>query len=164
MTNWEEIEDFPDYAINDRGEVLHIDKQHIVPPRLNQQGFLMVTLKEPNTTGSQKTRTVTTLVAKAFIEPPPNQHFNSVIHRDGDRQNVSADNLMWRPRWFAVRYHKQFLSDPPKVHVYVADTDEVLHIRECSMKYGLLEMDIYKNIMSGTPTWPINYDIRRYEE
>jgi hypothetical protein len=77
---------------------------------VNKEGITYVGLIAD---GVQQKRTIAHLVAKAFLDPPPNSGFDSVIHLDGDRFNFSADNLMWRPRWFAMRFHRQFLTKAP---------------------------------------------------
>lgn len=157
---WMQIEEFPEYSVSYEG---HIQKgTRLVPTRLNNQGFLMVTLSEDK---RQFTRSVSLLVAKAFLDPPPNSSFNSVIHLDGDRSNVNFENLMWRPRWFAQQFHKQFERKPyTEEPYYVVDTDEVMTMREAAMKYGLLEKKIFLGVYNHQPVWPLMFEFREWKE
>ena len=70
---------------------------------MNQYGVVFVGLFNRG----QHKKGVARLVAQAFIERnfPA---YNTPINIDGDRWNNSVNNLAWRPRWFAVKYNRQF--------------------------------------------------------
>jgi hypothetical protein len=56
----------------------------------------------------QYTRAVSHLVAEAFLPPPHNHYFDTVVQLDTDRENCHFENLVWRPRWFSIKYTTQF--------------------------------------------------------
>lgn len=160
---WKSIPGFWDYAISDDGMVLNTKRNRLIPTRLNQQGVRMVTIT--NDEGLQKTKTVGLMVARAFLPPPPNDAYNSVIHLDGNKKNCHADNLAWRPRWFAIKYHKQFDEPPIDQAVYLTDTDEVFeNIRDACKKYGLLEKQVYLDLWNQGGVWPQGWIFREYRE
>ena len=55
----------------------------------------------------QYKRSVALLVAKAFLKQP-SEFFDTPINLNGDRLDNQVINLMWRPRWFAIKYNRQF--------------------------------------------------------
>lgn len=149
----------PDYEIDQYGNLRNRRTGTEINARMNAQGFLMSNLKVDD---KYKTRSIALLVAEAHLdEDERSPAFDSVIHLDGDRTNCSIDNLMWRPRWFVIRYHKQFNYPPIRSHVYLVDTDEYfMDLREPSMKYGILERDIQTSLVNGNPVWPVSYEFR----
>jgi hypothetical protein len=114
--------------------------------------------------GKQYRRSVSGLVAQAFLDDPVREDFNTPIHLDGDRKNCRADNLEWRPRWFAVNYHKERLNPPfPKWtrDIRLMDTLEIFdNPSQAAVKYGLLERDIHKAIVQGLTVFPFNYEFQ----
>ena len=97
-------------------------------------------------------------MAKAFL-PPPSDVFDTPINLDGNRFNCAVDNLMCRPRWFAVRYNQQFTHGrydrPLGRPVTAIETGEVFpdsFLAAC--RYGLLERDLVLSIEHNTVTWP----------
>ena len=93
------------------------------------------------------------MVADAFVDGKTDL-FNTPIHLDGDRENCSAENLMWRPRWFAVQFHRQFQSpefynESPRI--FNVDTgEEYDSVRECCIDQGLYYNDVYRSYIHGT--------------
>jgi hypothetical protein len=153
---WVEIPDFPGYAVSDRGRVLNTHTDLIKTPTPNQQGIASVLLMQ---NGVQCRRSVTKLVANAFLEPIPHRPlFDTPINLDGDRLNNAIENLEWRPRWFAAKYHAQFKGPRPfGFHgpVELIQTGEVFDdVRECAMRYGLLEKEIILAAHTKIPVFP----------
>lgn len=108
MEQWREIEEFDHYLVSDQGNVASTeDHNAMLKQTLNQQGIPSVGLRS---TGDHKTyrRAVARLVANAFLPPPHEDHFDTPINLNGDRLDNRAVNLEWRPRWYAIKYHKQF--------------------------------------------------------
>lgn len=96
------------------------------------------------------TRSVALIVAEAYLAPPRNEAYNSIIHLDGDKGNCAANNLAWRPRWYAIRYHQMFNREPMNVSVLIEDTGEVFGtLREACVKYGLEERYTYVDLCNG---------------
>lgn len=162
MEEWEVIEDFPGFAISDHGRVEDLDKERLVPTRQNREGFEMVTVHDNL---KQYTRSVAIFVAKAFLEPPCNEAYNSIIHLNGDRSDCRAQNIMWRPRWFALKYHKMFDDTPFRVMVYIPSLDRVFgSLREFCTTYGLIELDAYHDMFNQRPCYHYGWVIERYQE
>lgn len=130
-----------------------------VGSRQNRQGFVMANLMTED--GRKVTRSVALLVADAYLNAPRNENYNSVIHLDGDKGNCEATNLMWRPRWYAVRYHRMFSEDVIPVSVYIEETrEEFGTLRDLCMKYGLEEKYTYLDMRNGHRCFHYNYRIR----
>lgn len=159
---WEYVADFPEFSVSTYGRVMNDKTSHILSTRRNAQGILMVNLMRD---GRLYTRSVALLVARACLKIKDPEIYNSVIHLDGDRTNCHIDNLMWRPRWFSVRYHHQFIRTPYKGAVYLRDTDEVFdNIRDAAMKYGLLEENIFSDLWNQEGVFPDGFIFERYQE
>lgn len=151
---WAQIEGFPDYSVSDQGEVRHEANQRLLKITMNQYFVPYVGLVRDF---EQKKRSVARLVANAFL-PRDLEAFDTPINLDGDRLNCALWNLMWRPRWFAIRYNQQF-RDPYKNRVNrplrAVDFTEVHSSSiEAAMRYGLLERDIVLSLHNGTWVWP----------
>lgn len=162
MERWAEIPDFPEYSVSDHGRVINENSGKYMTLSRNQQGYCMAFLRN---NGQQATRSVTVLVADAFVPRDVSlPHFDSIIHRDGDKTNLRYTNLERRPRWFAIKYHQQFeyfrfhgklnqygIEDP----IIDLESGEVFdNTTFAAIKYGLLEMDIVKCIHNQTGTFP----------
>jgi hypothetical protein len=117
--------------------------------------------------GVQRHRSVPLLVAKAFVPRMHSVAFDTPINLDGNRHNNAAWNLMWRPRWFAVKYNQQFrhpYSHPIMELIEDIATGEVSNNSfECSMQYGLLEEDLVLSIENRTYVWPTYQEFRVYQ-
>lgn len=146
---WSELDEFPDYAVSDLGHVHNIKTGMPRKTSVNQQGIVKISMYQGR---ELITRSVAVMVAEAFCDGR-NDLFNTPIHLDGDRENCRADNLMWRPRWFAVQYHRQFQS--PEFHasnVHIVDVDsgrEYYSVKECCMTLGLYYNDVYRSYVHG---------------
>jgi len=89
MTDWWTVEEAPGYEISDNGDIRRYGK--ILKPAPNTQGYLHVTLCHK---GSRKTRTIHSIVCKAFHGPRPTPSHDAA-HWDGDKTNNRANNLRW---------------------------------------------------------------------
>lgn len=159
---WRDIDEFPDWAIDAEGNVLNNWTSNIISQRLNKQNLLMVNI---HIRGKIHTRMVALLVARAFLEPPPNASYNSIIHLNGDRSDCRAMNLMWRPRWYALQYHKMFEEEPIRVAVLIPHIDKVFHsLREFCTTYGVIEKKTYIQMINGEPCFHYGWLVERYEE
>lgn len=155
LEEWMVLTDFPDYAVSNYGYVKNLNTGKTLSRSPVQYGMLTVALMND---GQQYRRSIATLVAEHFIEGPPREDFNTPIHLDGDRANCRADNLAWRPRWFAVNYHME-RRNPPfagwDADFRLNETWEIFDkLSQPAMKYGLLEREIHKSLVEGTPTFP----------
>ena len=152
---WREIADFPKYRVSDRGHIESVKSGRILSPSTNQYGHLKVNLLRD---GETYTRSVNQLVGSAFLEPPARGDFSSLIHLDGSKKNCGVENLMWRPRYFAIKYHLQFESPNfHKSHIPVIEVKtgkRFERIQEAAMLYGLLFTEILVACQNRTYVWP----------
>lgn len=154
------IEDFPDYLVARDGVVYSVYKHRVRKPSYTRNGAAKITLYRD---GEAFTRSLALIVAKAHVY---NDHdpdiFDTPIHLDNDLANNHADNLAWRPRWFAVKYQSQYWT-PHFRHattkVRDATTGEVYDsLIEPCQKLGVLYVDILNSCTKETtvfPTWKI---------
>ncbi len=155
MTEWSIIKDFPRYAVSELGEIRNLRTERILKVKVNQYGVVGVGLMRD---GLQFHRSVSLLVAQAFLKPL-RAPFDTPINLDGDRYNNTVSNLMWRPRWFAIAYNRQFkeaFSDA--IELPIIDTKEPTIVFansfECATQLGLLEKDLVLSIINRTYVWP----------
>jgi hypothetical protein len=162
---WLRIEEFPTYAVSDHGRVMNTVTELCKNPSKNQQGILIVNFSVHN---KQHVRAVVGLVAKAFLDDVERPgHFDTPIHMDGNKENCHVENLAWRPRWFAVKYHRQFYPEERarrygyRQPVEIIETGEVFPTSwEAAVKYGLLDWQIFEATEHRTYVFPVNYHFR----
>lgn len=151
---WHPIDKFPEYSVSDQGRIRSEKTGRILSLNENQYGVVQVGLMRD---GVQYHRSVPLLVAKAFL-PPVHEAFDTPINLDGDRHNNRLENLLWRPRWFAIRYNQQFrrpYETPIRRRILDITTGEVSeNSLECAKRYGLLEQDLVLSILNRTYVWP----------
>lgn len=146
---WEQLVEFPNYEVSDMGEFVNARTDREVRPSMTQQGHAKITL---SLDGRLTTRSAALLVARAFVEQPE-PHFDTPIHLDGDLMNCAAHNLMWRPRWFAILYHKQFRFEQfhtdTATRVDVDSGEQYESLKEVCMKNGLYYQDVIQSCVQG---------------
>lgn len=154
MNDWVPVPGFPGYSLNPLGEVRKDSSGRVLASKVNQWGVVYVGLMREN---KQRQRSVALLVASTFI-PHPIGPMDTPIHMDGDRYNNTVDNLVWRPRWFARAYNRQFknsyhnsIEEPIRD---IASREEFRNSYECAVTFGLLERDLVLSILNMTYVWP----------
>lgn len=161
---WKPIEHFEGYSVSNLGNVRTDRSGRILVQSFNQYGLCQVGMMKD---GKQHHRSVPLLVASAFIDQPLGP-FDTPINLDGDRGNNCVDNLVWRPRWFAVRYNQQFKYPwefPIELPIQNMATGEISpNSFACAKKYGLLEKDLVLSISARTVVWPIYQEFRVVED
>jgi hypothetical protein len=162
---WVEVAEFPEYYVNPLGKVIKNGRIRAIASFASSVGELYIPIYS---NGEQFNRSVAKLVAKAFLDPPLDPSFDTPIHLDGDRTNNRFDNLMWRPRWFALRFHKQFESWSHRktdMLVRVVETNEHITAREAAMKYGVLASSVMlaamTNDLAKKRVWPTRWTFDR---
>lgn len=153
---WSVIEMFPNYMISNYGIVLNHDSGRHIKESTNPRGTVKVGLVKG---GVQYTRSVRLLVAEAFV-PKERDGFDTPINLDGDQHNNVAWNIMWRPRWFAWKYFREFTNPPPsrtRGPVIDIETLEVYDtFSDAGMANGVLTADVWRSIYLKQPTFPTN--------
>lgn len=155
IDDWRPVEGFPGYSVNPLGHVRRDTTGRILVPRYNQHGVPYVGLMRD---WGQHIRSLPRLVARAFLSRP-SEIFDTPIQLDGDRSNCRADNLMWRPRWYAVHYNRQFEGErydhPIEVPIHAVNENESFpNSLAAACRYGLLEREVVLSVLNRTPTWP----------
>lgn len=148
---WRSIDEFPNYSVSNLGRIRNNATGRIINQFVYERGFLTVGLIK--TKRIQFRRSVTVLVAQAFVDQP-NEQYNTPMHLDGDRRNNQAENLVWRPRWFCKLYVKQFA---PTVRpcfnrkVELIETGQVFaNSWDAAISTGALDRDIAFSILNGS--------------
>lgn len=159
--SWLEISEFPDYAVSTLGRIMNGITELIKVPTANQQGIPSVILTKEK---QHYRRGVALLVSQHFLEKPRHFSFDTPINLDGDRFNNEVSNLAWRPRWFALKYHRQFTQPRPYKfdgQIEVLQTSEIFDdVREYAMAYGLLETDVLQCASNKIPVFPTWHDVQ----
>lgn len=152
---WAPIEGFPLYEVSDWGRVRNHKTGHIKIQQINQAGIANVLLVADSI---QSRRSVAVMVAEAFLDTPPAVWNATPINMDGDRTNNAVDNLEWRPRWFAIRYHQQFhrgVARGFRGGVQHIESGEIFDdVRDAAMKHGMLVEDVIVSAHSAAPVFP----------
>lgn len=163
MERWRTIPDFPKYDLSNEGRIYNEETRRVLKPSSMQQQLIIRLERD----GLWFTRSVPRLVAKSWVENTFSRIFDTVMHLDGDRHNCVAKNLVWRPRWFVIEYHRQF-SYPPILWggrpIMLVESGEVYETaREFSVKYGILEKDILYHLQTigGRQVPPYNFTFRQ---
>lgn len=147
-----EIPDFPRYFIDDRGVVARAPTFHRdIKGRRNSTGVFFVTLyRYEGDEYFQQNRGLAKLVADLFLDPPPHPAFDTPTHLNGDRSDCRASNLVWRPRWFAINFHRQWQdswSDQVAPFHNVTTGRAYKSLRECAEAEGVLMEDVFRHLM-----------------
>lgn len=154
------IEGFPDYLVSKEGHVYTERGKRLRKPSLTRQGGVKITLYRD---GRPYTKSLALIVAQAHLY---NDHdpdiFDTPIHLDNDMQNNHVDNLAWRPRWFAIKYQKQYWQESYRNNTARIEDDKTGErygsLVEVCQRYGLLWHDVVKSCTQGTtvfPTWKV---------
>lgn len=149
MENWVDIPSFPGYSVSDSGLIRNDETSYILSRLVNNRGVVYVGLVRD---GEQYNRSVARLVAESFLPPQQHNTFDTPINLDGDRTHLGVTNLMWRPRWFAVKYHQQFRriwSESRRIVDIDTDVryDNSMH---AAMTNGLLALNVFD--------WALQFD------
>lgn len=158
MDNAKPIDGFPEYVIDKDGSIYNADTGLKRKPSFTQQGAVKITLFR---NGQPHTKSLSLLVAKAWVY---NNHdpeiFDTPIHLDNDTTNLHANNLAWRPRWFAVKYQKQYWNEEfrySRTRVEDVQTGVIYDgLIEPCQRFGLLYIDVLSSCSRGDnvfPTW-----------
>lgn len=159
---WVELVDYPNYAVSNYGRILNTHTDIFKKPALNQQGIPMVNF---SINQQQYVRSVALLVARTFLDDVERpEHFDMPIHLDGDRTNAHVHNLVWRPRWFGIKYHQQFNPEERALRpgftrpVMIVETEEEFPTSwPAAIKYGLLDREILVATINRTVVFPLNF-------
>jgi hypothetical protein len=157
---WTPVVEFPRYEVSTFGDVRDTKTNRIMKKTVVQKQIPTVGLVRD---GYVCRRSVPLLVASHWLLNEFGEAFDTPIQLDGDRSNCHIENLMWRPRWFAVNYHKEKLQPEllTEEQVVMLQTGEVFDsVRQASINFGFMERDIIQSMDYGVDVWPghVNFD------
>lgn len=152
--DWKPLQDFPNYVISSFGDIVNVTSGRWMSQSNTTQGVRKVGLIKGT---RQYTRSVSVLVAETFVSGRDTL-CDTPIRLDGDRTNNRADNLAWRPRWFAWEYAHQFSTINENAHIGpirdIGSGKRYMDIYEAAIVNGLLFKDIRRSIVMGDPCFP----------
>ena len=166
MEEWKKVQLFDQYSVSELAEVRNDETGRILQIQRNQHGVCYVGLMR----GMQQCRrSVALLVAHAFVAPPMSlqkKSFTKPIHLDGQQTNNRANNLMWRPHWFAMKYTAQFKVGPTVAEPVIdIESDERYSCPWiAALSFGLLEREVIISGLNRTYVWPTYQQFRFVEE
>lgn len=150
MERWLTIEDFPDYEVSDQGQIRNASG-HILGQYDNGGGTIQVVMYRDR---KPCARAVNRLVAVTFIGYETKEFVP--MHIDGDKTNNCADNLVWKPRWFAQRMALQKNKSRPrdKRQIKINETGEVFeNALECAKHIQGIEDYVISAAQAPTTTY-----------
>jgi len=148
------IRGFENYGVRIDGVVINLDTGRRLTHHVGTNGHVYVSLSKHN---QLFPKLVGPLVGHVYL-PPQQQFFDTIIHHDYDYLNNHAGNLSWRPRHFAVKYHRQrhLRPDSPPYPIICSDTNEVFFSPSAAaMSYGILEEEIMERLDTGQSVFPV---------
>ena len=167
------IPDFPSYEVSNLGNVRNRHTGRHLAQSKTLQGDYKVTLYSEDS-DYVATRAVRVLVAEAFV-PEPTPECTTVVVLNGNKSDLRAENLVWRPRSIAWNYARQFSMpfseiDPQYTTVPVWDYNSGRRydsIYDAALESGLLMDTIYRKASMAshlrpelrdlTPIYPTHY-------
>jgi hypothetical protein len=154
MEQWLPLLGYPGYEVSDQGRVRSLRSDCILSVSRQRKGRPSVALTIDHPT--QVRRGLALLVISTFL-PSPRVDFTTPIHLDGDLMNCRLNNLVWRPRWFAMQHTKQFTENHPETSaIRNIDTGQVYKdVWEVVFTFGVLHNDVVKSVINKTYVFPI---------
>jgi hypothetical protein len=161
-----QIVGFPMYSVSASGAIVNMNSGRNVATSLTKQGHVKVNLYDP-VQGKQYTRSVSLIVAHAFVYGH-NDIFNTPQHLNGVIEDCSAENLVWRPRWYAYNYHRQWTHEYDNTFNRYAGIGPLLELTTDTMyqtlydaivNTGVLVVDLIRtlHLPDHPPVRPLHY-------
>lgn len=156
MVSTKSLDEFPGYVVDKAGNVYNESNGLRRKPSRTRDGQLKIALYKD---GHPHTRSLALLVATAWVynDFDPDV-FTTPIHLNNDPADNHADNLAWRPRWFAVKYQRQYWNEEfryAKTRVQDKKTGIIYDsLLEVCQKFGYLYMDVLRSCTRGDPVFP----------
>jgi len=154
---WVPIVGFEDYVIFSDGRVVRLEDEVELFQSPVTGGDMTVAMWKD---GRRYRRSVKVLVAEAFVEGKDGL-FDTPVLLNQVRWDLRAENIVWRPRWFAWRYTRQF-QEPRGWHfttpvLEVFSNTEYDHIFHAATTHGLLCNDIHNSVYNDRRVYPLGH-------
>lgn len=129
---WKPVAEFPQYVVSSRGDVKHFLYNRPLKARPKTNGHNVVEIQDVD--GKYYTRTVGSLVARAFLGDPNGQ---VVVHINDDLKDNNVNNLKYASRSeIQIANHKVGTKQTKQVRV--RETGQVFYsIAEAARYYGV---------------------------
>jgi NUMOD4 motif len=153
MEEWIEIWNFPGYSVSSHGRFRNDRFGRIMTLSPNQSGIMTVGMMRD---GVQCRRSAKRIAAFAFCEQM-GEDADVPVLLDGDENNLRADNIVWRPKWFASTYAWQWRMPRPWFKVGpIGDRqgNEWGSVEECARSIGALCIHILLSAHNGSWVYP----------
>jgi len=160
MEQWRPLEQFPGYSASSAGLVRNDRRDSLLSVVLTQNRPYVGLMYN----GVQVKRSLSKLICETFVPRPSNSLFTTPIHLDGHLVNCEADNLLWRPRWFALKHLEQFRQRLPDYDWGVRDVETREEFPDCwrpVFNYGLLYMGVVLSVFNKTHVFPTMHTYER---
>ena len=153
MEQWIPLGDFPGYSASNFGRVRNDRRDSLLSAVLTQSRPYVGLVCN----GVQVKRSLSKLICETFVPRPANPLFETPIHLDGDLINCHAENLLWRPRWFALKHLEQFRRRMPDHEWPIREIKTREEFSDCwgpVFHYGLLYVDVVLAVINKTYVFP----------
>lgn len=149
------VEGFPSYKVSNHGRVLNAQRNRFMSLSFNGHELTVGLMKN----GKQYRRSVRRMVALAFVSGRTSV-FNTPTLLDGNRRNLYASNIVWRPLWFAREHIAQFHNEQEWwFYGPIIDTTTKItykNVYEAGVVLGSLFSDIYNSLLDENVVFPGN--------
>lgn len=115
---WKVIQQYPNYMINEQGEVFSLYHNKILKPKTSR-GYTHVVLMR---NGIRHNLLVHRLVANEFVENP--KGLPCVNHKDENKTNNHASNLEWCSYQYNNTYRQRHINAGKKLRKAVSQFDD----------------------------------------
>lgn len=136
MTEWKDIPNFPNYHVNDLGQVFSKKSKRVLIGSIRQDSRIYVTLRRD---GQNYKTYIHDLVADAFLPKRPSpSHW--VEHIDGDKFNLAADNLIWTkegPSKFRIKNRQVMILESEQIFKNAAECAKFLKVSPVALSKHL---------------------------
>jgi hypothetical protein len=102
---WTVIPDFTGHQVNSSGQIRNIASGKVMRTSINQTGVRYVSMF--NTTERRYQNMAVSVVVASTFCPGRSANTNTVMHLNGDHEDMRAENLMWVTRFHAIQFHRE---------------------------------------------------------
>jgi hypothetical protein len=153
---WKPVDEFPQYVVSNRGDVKHFLYNRSLKPRPKTNGHNVVEIQDVD--GKYYTRTVGSLVARAFLGDPEGK---AVIHINDDLKDNNVNNLKYASRSEIQIANHQAASAKQAKRIRVWETGEVFYSISAAARYygvGVQSVSGYLNGRSKKTSAGVHFE------